>query len=276
MILKVDDEKMSNKERIDVLLVEKNLVDSREKAKKIIMAGLVYIDNVRIDKPGQKIEVDSNIIVKGNPIPYVGRGGLKLEKAIKEFNICLEDKIALDIGASTGGFTDCMLQNGAKKVYAIDVGYGQLAWKLRSDDRVVPMDRTNVRYLKIEDIGELAQFASIDVSFISLTLVLPVVKNLLCENGEMVALIKPQFEAGRDKVGKKGIVRDKNVHKEVIIKIIEFCNNISLYIKDITYSPIKGGDGNIEYLIYITKEENDRKDILSLVDEIVYDSHEKL
>lgn len=264
------------KERIDVLLVDKNLVDTREKAKKYVMAGLVYIDTVRIDKPGTKVDVESNIIVKGNPIPYVSRGGLKLEKALKSFNLSVSDKVALDIGASTGGFTDCMLQNGAKKVYAIDVGYGQLDWKIRSDGRVIPMDRTNVRYLKKEDIEESADFVSIDVSFISLTLILSTVKELTSDNVDIVALIKPQFEAGKEKVGKKGVVRDINVHKEVIEKIINYCNEIGLYLNNLTYSPIKGGAGNIEYLAHMTKVSYKELDIDKLVNDVVFASHNEL
>lgn len=241
----------SNKERIDVLLVKKGIVESREKAKKYIMAGIVYVEEQRIDKPGTKVDIDSNIIIKGNPIPYVSRGGLKLEKALKTFPINVSNKVAMDIGASTGGFTDCMLQNGAKKVYAIDVGYGQLAWKLRNDNRVVIMERTNIRYVKPEDIGELVDFVSIDVSFISLKLVLPVVYKLIKENADIIALIKPQFEAGRDKVGKKGVVRDKRTHIEVIKNIYEFCEDINLSMIGLTYSPVKGAEGNIEYLAHI-------------------------
>ncbi|RKD34562.1 TlyA family RNA methyltransferase [Thermohalobacter berrensis] len=264
------------KERIDVLLVKKGFAESREKAKKIVMAGLVFIDQDRIDKPGTKVTVESNITVKGNPIPYVSRGGLKLEKALNSFEISVKDKIALDIGASTGGFTDCMLKNGAKKVYAIDVGYGQLAWKLREDNRVIPMERTNVRYVKKDDIGELADFATIDVSFISLKLVLPVVKDLLKENGQIVALIKPQFEAGREKVGKKGVVRDKNVHKEVIHDIFEFCKANDLIFNNLTYSPIKGAEGNIEYLAHIINGKSLNIMAESLIDTVVDSSHKNL
>ncbi|AFS78398.1 putative ribosomal RNA methyltransferase [Gottschalkia acidurici 9a] len=263
------------KERIDVLLVEKGLAESREKAKRFIMAGIVFVDNEKIDKSGTKVSVESDILVKGNPLPYVSRGGLKLEKALKEFPISVEDKVALDIGASTGGFTDCMLKNGAKKVYAIDVGYGQLAWEIRSNEKVIPMDRTNIRYVKKEDIGELSDFVSIDVSFISLKLILPVVKELTKEDVEVIALIKPQFEAGREKVGKKGVVKDKKVHQEVIEQINSFCESIGLYINDLTYSPIKGAEGNREYLAYITKREPNR-DIVELINTVVNESHDEL
>lgn len=262
------------KERIDILLVEKGLIESREKAKRIIMEGAVYIDSQRVDKPGEKVDIDSNIIVKGNPIPYVSRGGLKLEKAIEVFGINLKDKIALDIGASTGGFTDCMLKNNASKVYAIDVGYGQLDWKLRNDSRVVVKERTNIRHMKENDIGEKADFSSIDVSFISLKLVLPVAKNLLKDDGEIVALIKPQFEAGRDKVGKKGIIKDSKVHKDVIRDIYDFCSSIDLFINNITFSPIKGTTGNIEYLAHINKDSGiDKNNIDSIINTVVSESH---
>lgn len=251
------------KERLDTLLAEGGYAVSREKARSIIMAGLVFVDNQKIDKPGTKVSANANIEVKGNPIPYVSRGGLKLEKALKAFDIDLRGFTAIDIGASTGGFTDCMLQNGAAKVFAIDVGYGQLAWSLRTDSRVVCMERTNIRNVKTEDLGELADFATMDVSFISITKVLPVAKELLKENGRLVCLIKPQFEAGREKVGKKGVVRDKNVHKEVIEKIIGFCvNEMNLKILGLSYSPIKGPEGNIEYLVYLDKH-NDAESSLN-------------
>lgn len=242
------------KERIDILLVEKGFFDTRERARKNIMAGLVFVDNARVDKCGEKVNIDALILVKGDAIGYVSRGGLKLEKSINEFNLNLQGKVAMDVGASTGGFTDCMLQNGAVKVFAIDVGYGQFAWKLRTDPRVECMERTNIRYVKKEDIGLPIDFSSIDVSFISLKLVLPVVKSLLKENGEIIALIKPQFEAGREKVGKKGVVRDEAVHKEVITKIINFASQIGLSLKGLTFSPIKGPEGNIEYLAYFVND----------------------
>jgi 23S rRNA (cytidine1920-2'-O)/16S rRNA (cytidine1409-2'-O)-methyltransferase len=266
-----------SKERIDVLLVQKGLFDTREKARKNIMAGLVFVDGVRVDKAGEKVDIDSEIEIKGNAIPYVSRGGLKLEKALLSFNINLKDKVTIDIGASTGGFTDCMLKNGAKKVFAIDVGYGQLAWELRNDPRVVVMERTNIRYVKPEDLGEFADFASIDVSFISLKLVLPVVKGLLKDEGEIVALIKPQFEAGREKVGKKGVVRDPDVHREVIKEIIDFAKSIDLTIKGLQFSPIKGPEGNIEYLLYLSKNiDNGIENIESLIINIVNEAHSEL
>ncbi len=264
------------KERIDVLLVEKGLAESREKAKRFIMAGIVFVDNEKVDKCGTKIDVESEILVKGNPLPYVSRGGLKLEKALEVFPISVKDKVALDIGASTGGFSDCMLQNGVKKVFAIDVGYGQLDWKVRSNEKVIPMDRTNIRYVTQEDLGgELAEFVSIDVSFISLKLVLPVAKELTAENVDIIALIKPQFEAGREKVGKKGVVKDRKVHKEVIRNIYAFCKEIGLSFSGLTYSPVKGAEGNREYLAHITKQESDI-DVDQLIEAVVDDSHDNL
>lgn len=268
---------MAEKNRIDVILVEKGFFDSRERARKTIMAGIVFVDNQRVDKPGTKVPVDAKIEIKGKVLPYVSRGGLKLEKAMKEFGVELTNKTALDIGASTGGFTDCMLMNGAKKVFAIDVGYGQLAWKLRQDERVVTMERTNIRYVKKEDLNEEIDFASIDVSFISLKLVLPVAKELIKEHGEIVCLIKPQFEAGREKVGKKGVVRDENVHKEVINKIVSFAIEIGFSVKGLSFSPIKGPEGNIEYLAYlVNKEMSEEIDVGNLVEKIVFDSHHDL
>jgi len=266
----------NEKERADILLVDKGLADTREKAKKYIMAGLVFMDNVRVDKPGGKLPVDCNLEVRGNPIPYVSRGGLKLEKALKEFPVSVKDKIALDIGASTGGFSDCMLKNGVKKVFAIDVGYGQLAWEVRNNERVVTMERTNIRYVKKEDIGELANFVSIDVSFISLKLVLPVAKELTTEDVDIIALIKPQFEAGRDKVGKKGVIKDINIHKEVLTKIFDFCKSIGLTFKGLTYSPVKGAEGNIEYLAHIIKSSLPIDDVSELINEVTLQSHNQL
>ena len=263
------------KERLDVLLVEKGYASSREKAKRIIMTGVVYVENEKVDKCGTKIDVEKEILVKGNPLPYVSRGGLKLEKALEEFPISVDGKVALDIGASTGGFSDCMIQNGAKKIYAIDVGYGQLDWKIRSDKKVVAMDRTNIRYVTKDDIGELAQFVSIDVSFISLKLVLPVVKELTDESVDIVALIKPQFEAGRDKVGKKGVIKDRKVHKDVIRDIYTFCKEIDLNISGLTFSPVKGAEGNREYLAHITKGCTD-VDIDKLIEDVVDKSHSDL
>lgn len=248
---------MAEKERLDVLIHRLGLTESREKASSQVMSGIVYVNGIKVDKPGTKFKADCNIEIRGNALPYVSRGGLKIEKALREFEISLDNKIALDIGASTGGFTDCMLQNGAAKVYAIDVGYGQLAWKLRTDSRVVCMERTNIRYVTPEDIGELADFASIDVSFISLMKVIPTVIQLLDEDGDILCLVKPQFEAGRDKVGKKGVVRDKDVHIQVLEKIITFCSDeIGLCILGLSYSPIKGPEGNIEYLLYLSKSKN--------------------
>ena len=242
------------KERLDVLLVQQGLANSRELAKAYIMAGNVYVDGQKEDKAGTKVAVTAKLEVKGNQMKYVSRGGYKLEKAMDVFGIRLDGKICLDIGASTGGFTDCMLQNGASKVYSVDVGYGQFAWKLRQDERVVCMEKTNIRYVKPEDIADRLDFASVDVSFISLTKVLEPARELLNDNGEMVCLIKPQFEAGREKVGKKGVVRDKAVHEEVIHKVIDFAVEIGFHILNLEYSPIKGPEGNIEYLVYIRKE----------------------
>jgi len=268
---------MNKKNRLDIVLTKRNLFDSREKAKRAIMAGVVFVDNIKIDKPGTLIPDDAEIEIKGNPLPYVSRGGLKLEKALKEFNILLHNKTALDIGASTGGFTDCMLQNGVRKVFAIDVGYGQLAWSLRQDPRVIPMDRTNIRYVKKNDIGEEVDFASIDVSFISLTLVLPVVKNLVKPSGEIVCLIKPQFEAGREHVGKKGIIKDEKVHKDVLQKILSFSLQTGFDIKGLTFSPIKGPEGNIEYLAYLINKQSDSiADYTELIEHVVQMSHQTL
>lgn len=266
------------KERIDVVLVERGLFDTREKAKKNIMAGLVFVDNERIDKCGEKINKEANIEVKGEAIPYVSRGGLKLAKAITEFQLDINGKVCMDVGASTGGFTDCMLQNGGTKVFAVDVGYGQFAWKLRIDERVVCMERTNIRYVKNEDIGQDIDLASIDVSFISLKLVLPVVKNLLRDKGEIIALIKPQFEAGREKVGKKGVVRDPLVHKEVIKVIVDFATKTGLELNGLTYSPIKGPEGNIEYLAYFIKKDDyvEKKCYDDIIENIVNKSHGNL
>jgi 23S rRNA (cytidine1920-2'-O)/16S rRNA (cytidine1409-2'-O)-methyltransferase len=271
---------MSQKERLDILLVNNNLATSREKAKSIIMSGNVFINGQREDKPGTKFDVKSDIFIKKNPNPFVSRGGLKLNKAVKEFGLILENKICIDVGASTGGFTDCMLQNGASKVYAIDVGYGQFAWKLRQDDRVVCMEKTNVRYVTPDMIDDKADFVSIDVSFISLTKILEPVKKLLNEDAQMVCLIKPQFEAGREKVGKKGVVRDKSVHEEVILKIVHYVIGLDFRIKEISFSPIKGPEGNIEYLLYLTTQQGeicfDVEDIDNYVKTIVDKAHEKL
>lgn len=247
------------KKRLDVLLVERGLATSREKAKAMIMAGEVLVDNEREDKAGSMFPEEVEIVLKGKPLPYVSRGGLKLEKAMKNFDLTLDGKVCMDVGASTGGFTDCMLQNGAVKVYSVDVGHGQLDWKLRNDPRVVCMERTNIRYVVPEDIEERPSFVSIDVSFISLTKVLLPVRNLMEENGEIAALIKPQFEAGREKVGKKGVVRDPAVHKEVIEMVISYAKSISFGVRHLEFSPIKGPEGNIEYLVHLQKcEATDR------------------
>ena len=245
------------KQRLDVLLVEKNLVASRERAKTTIMAGLVLVDGQKIDKAGTLVKEEAELRVLGDSIGYVSRGGLKLAKAMKEFSLQLAGKIVADIGASTGGFTDCSLQNGAAKVYAVDVGYGQLAWSLRTDARVINMERTNIRNVKPEDLGELLDFASIDVAFISLDKVLPAVKGLLLPDGEIVALIKPQFEAGKDKVGKKGVVREPSIHEEVIKNVVSFARDIGLMARNLTYSPVKGPEGNIEYLVRLDQKLED-------------------
>ena len=239
------------KERLDVLLVNRNLAESREKAKAIIMSGIVYVDGQKEDKAGTMFEDTVSVEVRGHTLAYVSRGGLKLEKAMTHFGVTLNGKICMDVGASTGGFTDCMLQNGAVKVYSVDVGHGQLAWKLRNDERVVCMEKTNIRYVTPEDIPDRIQFASIDVSFISLTKVLGPVKELLTEDGQIVCLIKPQFEAGRGKAGKKGVVREKSTHLEVIESVIAFAKSIGFGILNLEFSPIKGPEGNIEYLLYL-------------------------
>ena len=241
------------KERLDVLLVNRNLAESREKAKAIIMSGIVYVDGQKEDKAGTMFEDTVSVEVRGHTLAYVSRGGLKLEKAMTYFGVTLNGKICMDVGASTGGFTDCMLQNGAVKVYSVDVGHGQLAWKLRNDERVVCMEKTNIRYVTPEDIPDRIQFASIDVSFISLTKVLGPVKELLTEDGQIVCLIKPQFEAGREKVGKKGVVREKSTHLEVIESVIAFAKSIGFGILNLEFSPIKGPEGNIEYLLHLKK-----------------------
>lgn len=264
------------KERLDVLLVQKGLAPSREKAKAMIMEGNVFINNNREDKAGTMFDENVEIEIKGNTLKYVSRGGLKLEKAMTHFGITLDDKVCMDIGASTGGFTDCMLQNGAKKVYAVDVGYGQFAWKLRQDERVVCMEKTNIRYVTPEDIADKLDFASVDVSFISLTKVLGPARALLTDEGEMVCLIKPQFEAGKEKVGKKGVVRDKAVHEEVIVKVIDFAKEIGFEILNLEYSPIKGPEGNIEYLVYIRKCETGNNEETVDIHAVVEAAHGEL
>lgn len=242
------------KERLDVMLVNRGLAASREKAKAIIMSGIVFVDGQREDKAGSAFDHKVNIEIKGSTLKYVSRGGLKLEKAMNSFDVRLEGRVCMDVGSSTGGFTDCMLQNGAVKVYAVDVGHGQLDWKLRNDERVVCMEKTNIRYVTPEQIEEPPEFVSIDVSFISLTKVLAPVKELMTENGEIVCLIKPQFEAGREKVGKKGVVRDSNVHREVIRMVMEYASSIGFCVCNLDFSPIKGPEGNIEYLLHLSRD----------------------
>lgn len=244
------------KERLDCALVSRGFAESREKAKAIIMSGIVYVNNQKCDKAGDTVKPDDNIEVRGETLKYVSRGGLKLEKAMKSFDILLDGCICADIGASTGGFTDCMLQNGAKKVYSIDVGYGQLAWKLRTDARVINLERTNFRYVTREQVPDDLDFASVDVSFISLSLIIPVMRTLLRDGGRAVCLIKPQFEAGKENVGKKGVVRDKSVHIAVIEKIIYIIKENKFSLLGLDFSPIKGPEGNIEYLCYIQKDDN--------------------
>ncbi len=264
------------KKRLDVLLVEKGLFDSREKARGSIMAGLIFVDGILEDKPGSSFHEDSDITVKDNPNPYAGRGGLKLEKALDYFAVNVEGRKIIDVGASTGGFTDCLLQRGAAKVFAVDVGYGQLAWKLQQDSRVVVMDRTNIRFVEPEDIGEVLDFAVVDVSFISLRLVLPVLMQLLHERGEVICLVKPQFEAGRGKVGKHGVVKDKNTHMEVLRTVTGFASEYGFNIKGLTFSPIKGPAGNIEYLLYLSLTGEGILDINQHIEDIVKVSHKTL
>lgn len=242
------------KERLDILLVSRNLAPSREKAKAVIMSGIVYVNGQKEDKPGAVFDKEAPIEVRGATLRYVSRGGLKLEKAMECFGLSLDKRVCMDVGSSTGGFTDCMLQNGARKVYAVDVGHGQLDWKLRNDERVVCMERTNIRYVTPGDIAEPIEFSSIDVSFISLTKVLGPVQRLLTADGQIVALIKPQFEAGREKVGKKGVVREKSTHLEVIEKVIAHAQNLGFVIRNLDYSPIKGPEGNIEYLVHLQNQ----------------------
>lgn len=266
------------KERLDVLLVNRKMADSREKAKAIIMSGIVYVNGQKEDKAGSMFDIYAGIEIKGSTLKYVSRGGLKLEKAMENFPITLENKVCMDVGSSTGGFTDCMLMNGAVKVYAVDVGHGQLAWKLRQDERVVVMEKTNIRYVTPDNIEELVDFSSIDVSFISLTKVLLPVKNLLTESGEIVCLIKPQFEAGRDKVGKKGVVRDINVHKEVVRMVLDYAMSIGFDVAGLDYSPIKGPEGNIEYLAYLKKNGKEQGEMIceTDIDYTVSESHKIL
>lgn len=270
----------TEKVRLDTLLVERGLFETREKAKRAVMAGIVYSNEERLDKPGMKVPADIPIAIKGKQMPYVSRGGYKLEKALQEFQISVKDKILIDIGSSTGGFTDCALQNGAKYSYCVDVGYNQLAWKLRQDPRVIVMERTNFRYLKPEDLEkDLPEMAVIDVSFISLRLILPVLKTLLVPNGDTIALIKPQFEAGREHVGKKGIVRDPKIHISVIKEIIDFSLQEGYDVKQVTHSPITGGDGNIEYLMHLVwtgSIEKGKNFIQVDIEKIVEKAHQEL
>lgn len=257
------------KERLDLLLLERGFTSSRQKAKAIIMSGIVYVNGQKEDKAGSTFDVTSEIEIKGLKPPFVSRGGFKLDKAIKEFNISLENLNCMDIGASTGGFTDCMLQNGANKVYSIDVGYGQLAWELRNNEKVICMEKFNVRYIKKEDIGDEIDFASVDVSFISLEKILLPIKEVLKDGASIVCLIKPQFEAGREEVGKNGVVRDKKVHIRVIENVMEYAGKIGFLLQNLSFSPIKGPEGNIEYLLYMKKsDEKEEKefDVYNLVD----------
>ena len=261
------------KERLDVVLVNRGFFPSREKAKSAVMAGIVFVDGIRVDKAGTGIREDAELFIKEDLCPYVSRGGLKLAKAIEAFDFKLAGATAVDIGASTGGFTDCMLKNGAEKVYAIDVGYGQLDWNLRNDPRVVNMEKVNVRYLETEKIAEKADFISIDVSFISLKLVFPVAAELLSDEGAIVCLVKPQFEAGREQVGKNGIVRDIAVHKEVILNVIQYAEQNGLYPEDLTFSPMTGAKGNIEYLLMLKKHTDHQFDRVETIESVVNESH---
>ena len=245
------------KKRLDVELVDRGLVQSRERAKVVIMEGLVYVNEQKSDKAGTPVKEDDRIEVRGETLRYVSRGGKKLEKAMQVFPVVLEGCTCMDIGASTGGFTDCMLQNGAVKVYAVDVGYGQLAWSLRTDERVVNLERTNIRYITEEQVPQPVDFISVDVSFISLTLVLPVAHRLLKDGAQMVCLVKPQFEAGKDTVGKKGVVRDPQIHREVIRKVIDCAAELGFWVRGLDFSPIKGPEGNIEYLLFLQKPQQE-------------------
>ena len=267
---------MSTKQRLDVALCERGLVQSREKAKALIMSGIVYVNNQKCDKAGDTVKPEDNIEVRGETLRYVSRGGLKLEKAVESFALSLEDCVCADIGASTGGFTDCMLQNGAKKVYAIDVGYGQLAWKLRTDERVINLERTNFRYVTHEQVPDELDFASVDVSFISLSHILPVMRELLREGGRAVCLIKPQFEAGKENVGKKGVVRDKKVHVAVIEKICSLVAENKFSLLGLDFSPVKGPEGNIEYLCYIEKSDDVKVLCEVSAQQVVEASHQAL
>jgi 23S rRNA (cytidine1920-2'-O)/16S rRNA (cytidine1409-2'-O)-methyltransferase len=272
-------QKSGAKERLDVLLVERGYFGSREQAKRAIMAGLVLVDNERVDKAGTKVKAEAEITVKGELHPYVSRGGLKLEKALREFDVALDGKVVIDIGASTGGFTDCALQNGARQVYSVDVGYGQLAWSLRNDPRVIVMERTNFRHLQPEDLkGETPQVAVMDVSFISIRLLLPVIHSVLTADGELLTLIKPQFEAGRERVGKNGIVRDPEVHRDVLQHVLGTAMAQGWNVQKVTFSPITGGDGNIEFLAHLTKQGTGLTvdELQAKIDRIITESHKTL
>ena len=268
------------KERLDVLLVERGLLETREKAKRTIMAGLVYTNEVRLEKPGEKVDQNIPLTIKGTVLPYVSRGGLKLEKALREFSLTVKDKTVLDIGSSTGGFTDCALQNGALMSYAVDVGYNQLAWKLRQDERVVVMERTNFRYAKPVDFEKrLPEFATIDVSFISLKLILPVLKTLLVAGSDVVALVKPQFEAGREQVGKKGVIRDAHIHEQVLQTVVDYSINEGFDVIDFSFSPITGGEGNIEFLLHLHwtgEKENGDNLVFKSIKDVVKNAHQML
>lgn len=264
-----------DKVRLDVLLVNKGFFESRTRAQAEVMAGNVLVNEIKVDKPGTLFTEDVTVRLLGNQLPYVSRGGLKLEKALKVFQISVKDKIVADIGASTGGFTDCALQNGAKKVFAVDVGYGQLAWKLRQDERVINLERTNVRYLDVSILGELVDIVTIDVAFISLALVLPTVFKIVKDDGFVIALIKPQFEAGKENVGKKGVVRDINVHKEVVTNVVGLAKNLGFGIAGLDFSPIRGPEGNIEYLLWLTKSFDDEV-TGEIIDKVVQESHKVL
>ncbi|ANU28373.1 TlyA family RNA methyltransferase [Planococcus versutus] len=268
------------KERVDVLLVEQGICETREKAKRAIMAGIIYSGSERMDKPGEKIMTDALLQMKGNDLKYVSRGGLKLEKALEQFDLSVTGKLMLDIGSSTGGFTDCALQNGAKHCYALDVGYNQLAWKIRQDERVTVMERVNFRHSKPEDFIEgLPEFATIDVSFISLRIILPVLKKILVPNGDVIALVKPQFEAGRENVGKKGIIREPKIHRDVLSKVGQFAVDSGFHIKNMSFSPITGGEGNIEFLFHLQSADESSEIVAiseTLINETVKTAHELL
>lgn len=268
---------MNTKERLDVLLVDKGYFPSREKAKAAIMAGIVFADGERVDKAGTKVKTEARLEVKGHLHPYVSRGGLKLEKALREFDFSMQDKVVIDIGASTGGFTDCALQNGARLVYSVDVGYGQLAWELRQDPRVIVMERTNFRHLTLEHLRDAQpEVAVMDVSFISIRLLLPVIKTILVQEGSVISLIKPQFEAGKEKVGKNGIVRDPEVHREVLRNTLHSALAEGYQVQGLTYSPITGGDGNLEFLAWLTLQEHNfwsERQIADEIEQVVNEAH---